>query len=204
MSFDRASWQADMEARWAKGLVNSTDNGKIGVRVQIIIPEELRARLLKETDWDNKDPIKEVVDSAMYDAREGVWAALQRAEMMLDPKTAEYAEATRQALIKAFEDAGCGPIFMEQIPNEYEPQSHWSLRSPWYQVTTRLGHFKVGWRKRVINLDWSKTTVKMAGDELTDEDITKGQVRSSEPYYIHCYGYGKLTEYLKKLGEVKV
>jgi hypothetical protein len=66
-----------------------------------------------------------------------------------------------------------------------------ALRSPWYVVTTTIGHFKVGWRKRVLVLDWSRTTVKVTSTGLfSHEDTTKGE------HMIHCWSYTKATEYL--------
>lgn len=126
----------------------------------------------------------------------------------LDPKLPGWKAETTGNFKKAFEDAGLGPIFMEEIPNGYWPETDaYRLRSPWFIVTTRLGHFKVGWRKRVIVLDWERTTLRVpskvewrpeptipTGEELfPGEDVTRWETG------IHCYGYEKMTAYLKVL-----
>lgn len=84
-----------------------------------------------------------------------------------------------------------GPIFVEHTPNEYTSQ--WYART-WLIVTTKVGRIKIGWRKRVINIDWSDSAVKHEAEELfAGEDVTKGN------YYIHAWGYEKAKEYLKKI-----
>lgn len=81
-------------------------------------------------------------------------------------------------------------IFVEEIPNGYCNQSC-CINKPWFIVTTSIGQIKIGWRKRVINIDWSKTTVKETAITLfPNEDTTKGE------QYIHAWGYEKAKEYL--------
>lgn len=97
---------------------------------------------------------------------------------------------------KVFFDAGCESIYMEEIPNEYWPEAYAfeKLASPWFMVTTRVGHFKIGWRKNVIVLDWERTTLSADGAVVFAEESTTKDRRM-----IHCHGYDKLREYLKKL-----
>lgn len=55
-------------------------------------------------------------------------------------------------------------------------------------------HFKVGWRKRVIVLDWERTTLVVSADQtFPTEETTKGD------RMIHCWGYEKLASYLTTL-----
>ena len=64
-------------------------------------------------------------------------------------------------------------IFVEEIPNGYCNEPCCS-RLPWFIVTTPVGHIKIGWRKRVINIDWTNTLQKKNGHELfPNEDVTK-------------------------------
>lgn len=82
-------------------------------------------------------------------------------------------------------------IKLEEIDNEYCsptccPENNWWL------VTTDIGIIKVGWRKRVINLDWSLVPDAPTGYEFQDE-VTKWATG------IHAYGYGKLVQYLVDL-----
>ena len=79
------------------------------------------------------------------------------------------------------------------IDNEYCRQSC-CYKFPWIIVTTNKGRIKLGWRKRVINLDWSESDIKIKAEVLfKEEGSTKGN------QYIHCWGEDKAFEYLKKL-----
>lgn len=70
----------------------------------------------------------------------------------------------------------------------------------WLIVTTKVGHIKIGWRKRVINIDWSKTTNKTPGDELfKEEETTKGGGYEDNKCYVHAWSLEKAKEYLKKI-----
>ena len=75
----------------------------------------------------------------------------------------------RQNLLAVFPEN----IFVEEIPNEYSSDPFFQMR-PWFKVTTPIGHFKIGWRKRVINIDWSETRVRATADDLFPNDkVTK-------------------------------
>lgn len=74
--------------------------------------------------------------------------------------------------------------------------------SPWWLVKTEYGMIKIGWRKRVINIDWSDTEYKAGEskfwdgrdiDVITNDDVTK------DPTHIHAWGYAKAVEYLTTL-----
>jgi len=124
-----------------------------------------------------------------------LFASLEMESARLNPKTAEERQKEKTDIEKCFTDADFPAIYMEQIPNEYwGDKDPMALRSPWYNVATKIGFFKVGWRKRVLVLDWERTEVKTTADTLfQNEDVTKGE------RMIHCYGYGKATEYLKRV-----
>lgn len=86
-----------------------------------------------------------------------------------------------------------------RTPNRYcaEPTCGFcDLNSPWLKVMVPdiPGEFVVGWRKRVIVLDWSGTDLPIAAAELfPQEDVTK------EGRLIHAWSYEKLAEYVTKL-----
>ena len=81
-------------------------------------------------------------------------------------------------------------IYVEEIPNEYRGDDALALTSPWFKVTTPIGHFKIGWRKRVIVVDWSETEVDVWAENLFADDVTKnGQM-------IHAWSYDKASEYI--------
>jgi hypothetical protein len=89
-----------------------------------------------------------------------------------------------------------GLIFGQDIPNGYCSQGC-CRHKPWFRITTAIGTFKIGWRKRVINLDWSETVCTKSGEELfPNEDVTKS---GCGEHYIHAYGYDKAREYIKAI-----
>ena len=75
-------------------------------------------------------------------------------------------------------------------------------KSPWWLVKTKHGLIKIGWRKRVINIDWSDTPYhsgvsKFADgrdiDALTNDDVTKDESM------VHAWSYAKAVQYLSSL-----
>lgn len=107
-----------------------------------------------------------------------------------DPENKEIKIKTVKELTDCFPE----PIYVEEIPNGY-CSDYCCVQYPWLIVTCAgLGRIKIGWRKRVINIDWSDSTVKWTGDELfPKEETTKGD------NYIHAWGYDKAKEYIKVL-----
>ena len=63
---------------------------------------------------------------------------------------------------------------------------------PWWLVKTKFGLIRIGWRKRVIEIDWSDTMLSLP-EYLTEDDVTKGLT------YVHAYGNSKALEYLTTL-----
>lgn len=101
-------------------------------------------------------------------------------------------------LKELFAKAGVGPIFAKEIPNEYCPKAC-CITKPWAVVTTSKGHFKIGWRKRVINIDWTDSVISASGEELfPEEDVTKSS-KYEQKRLIHAWGWDKAVEYLKEL-----
>jgi hypothetical protein len=74
-----------------------------------------------------------------------------------------------------------------------------SLRepTPWFVITTKIGRFKVGWRKRVIEIDWSQTIEPRPDGNILfkDENVTVGET------YVHAWTYEKMRAYIKKILE---
>ncbi len=91
-----------------------------------------------------------------------------------------------------------------KLANEYWPESYTDIRqnSPWWLVKTKYGMIKIGWRKRVINIDWSDTEYRDGESKFWDgrdiDVITTDNV-TTDPTYIHAYGYAKAVEYLSIL-----
>lgn len=110
---------------------------------------------------------------------------------------------THAEFTDAFHKAGVSIIAMTEIPNEYGSGSY---NGPWYQMLTSRGNFKVGWRKRVIELDYSKiddysVALSIPRRPLGFKFISlfESENVTVTENVVHCYGYDKLTEYLMRI-----
>lgn len=109
-------------------------------------------------------------------------------------------ESMQRKFKEVFEKAGFKDIRMLRTPNEY---CSCNRCAPWFNVNTEFGTINVGWRKRVIHIDWSSAlkTLEMRGQKpeknvlslFEKEDVTKGGT------YIHAWGWEKAEEYLTKI-----
>jgi hypothetical protein len=101
-----------------------------------------------------------------------------------------------EAFRGVFEKAGIKIKHMEATPNQY---CSCVLCAPWFNVQTNFGTILIGWRKHVINLDWMRTSL----DKIADlKYISGGDNVTQGSAYIHCDGYDKAVEYLKRLATV--
>lgn len=158
----------------------------LGVRIYIAAGNNLteRANFLKDTE------------RVAYNAGEDLFNAVLKQHVMLDEDVKKSAVCQKAEILQLFEGK---TIFVEEIPNEYGGKDPWYSLFPWFIVTTPIGHIKIGWRKRVINIDWTHTTQKECACNLfPNEDVTKGE------YYIHAWGYEKAKEYLDIIHKEKV
>ena len=90
-----------------------------------------------------------------------------------------------------FKKVGFKNITLTALPNEYCPCDHCA---PWFNVKTEYGIIKIGWRKRVINIDWSQVRTRTKILSLfPKEDVTKGNT------YIHAWGWDKAQDYLNRI-----
>lgn len=92
---------------------------------------------------------------------------------------------------EVFKTAGFNFVCLHHLPNEYCPCDKCA---PWFRVKTEIGAITIGWRKRVINIDWSEIdSDKDIISLFRGENVTKGN------YSIHAWGWDKATEYLSKI-----
>jgi hypothetical protein len=111
-----------------------------------------------------------------------------------NPESIANAAKDKEDILKLFEGKS---IYVEEIPNGYCSQPC-CCNKPWFIITTPIGHIQIGWRKRVINIDWTRTLQKKIGIDLfPKEDVTKGE------HYIHAWGYEKAKEYLDIIHNVE-
>ena len=96
-------------------------------------------------------------------------------------------------MIGLFHTAGFDMIWSTVFDNQYSSHPVY-YTSPWLEVITSKGPITIGWRKRVISIDWSKSDIKKTAEEMfPDETSTKYD------NLIHAWGYDKAIEYLTKL-----
>ena len=84
------------------------------------------------------------------------------------------------------------------IPNEYDS---WEGYAPWFVINTPDGDIKIGWRKRVINIEWLDT-YKQFSNTFEAEDVTRGFGKHGDNNrFIHAWDIEKCIEYLKAAKE---
>jgi hypothetical protein len=148
-------------------------------------PFKLEARLEQGRVLD------EVDQKVIYKHLEALRKELQGRTTALDPvnKAAKVEWLTKAR--DCFAEAGMPAVYIQETDNEY-CGALCCPHLPWLLVTTEIGIFKVGWRKRVMSLDWGKTQISASAHELfPDENVTK------VGHEIHCWSYAKLGQYLK-------
>lgn len=93
--------------------------------------------------------------------------------------------------------AGLRPDRMWELANNYWPDtpSYDSVRRPWWLCKTYIGLIRIGWRKRVLSIDWEDTGIKAI---VTDDDVTK------EETMVHAWSQEKAVEYMKHLREASM
>jgi len=118
---------------------------------------------------------------------ENIVKSLHEESINLDPRTKERSEAEKSEIVSLFGDRS---IYVEEIENGYD-NNYYSKHLPWFIVTTNKGRIKIGWRKRVINIDWSDSIIEQDADTLfPEEDVTKYDK------LIHAWSLEKAKKYI--------
>ena len=93
--------------------------------------------------------------------------------------------------------AGIDVSAVFKIENDYWPSAYVEARqkSPWWLLKTEYGLIRIGWRKRVISIDWTDTSVRKP---VTEDDVTKGGT------YVHAWTHAKAVEYLAALRRLAI
>lgn len=92
-----------------------------------------------------------------------------------------------------FENAGFENVEMHSTENQY---CRCERCAPWFNVETEYGIIQIGWRKRVINIDWSNLNLDPdvdIGCLFNNEDVTK--LNNG----IHAWGWDKAQDYLTRI-----
>lgn len=92
--------------------------------------------------------------------------------------------------------AGITVSKLHQLENQYWPKPYTVERenSPWWLVMTPAGPITIGWRKRVISIDWEDTGLRLV---VTKDEVTKGDT------HVHAWSYVKALEYLTALAQAR-
>jgi len=101
----------------------------------------------------------------------------------------DLADWHRDHFSDIFRDAGFQGFRLEAVPNGYCPCE---VCGPWFRVHTALGAFTVGWRKRVISVEWPDVLRDLL-PLFEEEEVTK-DARS-----IHAWGKEKAKDYLRRI-----
>jgi hypothetical protein len=91
-----------------------------------------------------------------------------------------------------FTTAGIPFTHKWELMNQYWPRAYpdMILNSPWWLVETPMGLIRIGWRKRVIEIDWSHTRFE---HKVTTDSVTISNTS------VHAWEMPKAAEYLKNL-----
>ncbi|AXQ70018.1 hypothetical protein HOU03_gp250 [Caulobacter phage CcrSC] len=80
--------------------------------------------------------------------------------------------------------AGIKPLGIWETVNGYSK----TREDPWYLVHTDFGMIHIGWRKRVISIDWEQTKVRVI---VTEDDVTKDETQ------VHAHSMADAAVYLR-------
>ena len=94
---------------------------------------------------------------------------------------------TRDYVEALFLLAGIEVFSMHELKNGYDPER---TNDPWWLVHTPFGLVKIGWRKRVISINWEDSRLQIV---ITEDEVTKNEEM------VHAWSYPKALEYLNAL-----
>lgn len=98
-------------------------------------------------------------------------------------------QESRVHMRECFERAGYRDAQLVSITNGYDSASY----TPWYTAQVNdLPPLRIGWRKRVIHIDWLESKLNLE-HLFSSEDVTRSGG------FIHAWGYDKAAEYLTKI-----
>jgi hypothetical protein len=135
---------------------------------------------------------RELLDSEkneVYKFIDNLSKTLARNSMLQNEEDIKIGDEIVKKLLECFPSK----IYVKRIPNEY-CNDYCCVNRPWLKVTTEKGVIKIGWRKRVIVIDWGESDITHNGTELfKEENVTTWDTG------VHAWGYSKAKEYLEKL-----
>lgn len=154
-----------------------------------LVEIELRYRSSREfnVDQHKHSQLCGVVDLACEKVHKELYACIY----LQDPELQESFKLIKIEIKSLFPES----YAIEEIPNEYSNEAYYRGK-PWFKVATPKGILKIGWRKCVIEINWSGFlgNKPKAQDIFADKDVTKGE------YFIHAWSYKDAKQYLSMLG----
>jgi hypothetical protein len=96
---------------------------------------------------------------------------------------------TLEQVAGVFALAGIPVTKFHELQNKYW-NTYPAPTGPWWLAMTPYGPIEIGWRKRVISIDWTDTKARVI---VTEDQVTKDET------CVHAYTYAKCVEYLTKL-----
>lgn len=156
---------------------SSIETNTLGMHLQVKVAVAGLGELSKDERWCIEEACQKTMEDLLILRRK------------LDPKVIENTQKIKNNLLECFPEY----ISYEIIPNEYCGKAC-CIDRLWLMVNTKKGKVKIGWRKRVINIDFAGLSLIANANEIfPNEDVTKFN------YTIHAWGYDKAKEYLEKL-----
>ena len=100
----------------------------------------------------------------------------------------------REEVAAIFLLSGLEAKAFHELANQYWPDhpdyADIRRKQPWWLVQTPFGLIRIGWRKRVIAISWTDTTLRFV---VTKDDVTKDETM------VHAWTYAKAVEYITEL-----
>ncbi len=81
-------------------------------------------------------------------------------------RKADVTARTRKQFEEILQDAGYPKLALMEYPNEYGSESY---RGPWFHFIYKDEFIRIGWRKRVIEIDWSRVTSKQLRSTIAEK-----------------------------------
>jgi hypothetical protein len=147
--------------------------------------------LIAGADVENKEiqrAAREAVDTLEHLIECQRWAN--------DPDVQLRKETQRQELLALFQGRD---IYVEEIENGYSTRDPWYSQFPWFKVTTNKGVITLGWRKRVVSIDWTGPTLRSCKQMFPTEDVTKFDGPDEHSGSIHAWSLEKAQEYITRI-----
>ena len=142
----------------------------------------------RKLNWDRDS-------SCFYEVANKIVRDLGKVSAELDPEGPAKRESYRAEIEQIYRAAGVTAIYMEPLPNGY-CLNPCCMNKPWFRVTSRIGHVVIGWRKSVISIDWKDSIIKVSGETVSPDNVTRWETG------IHAHGRDATARYIQRLHEM--